>query len=127
MVRAFALPVFVMGCLILQSITVEAETKQKKKLIEFGWDEPDTAFMREHIGEMEQTPFDGCVFHVMYAKPGGGEGNFTWECWGRRAFTETELAAARENLKQTRSRRFTENFLRFNTTPADVAMRPPRE
>src|SRR5438093_1619249 len=40
-----------------------------KKLIEFGWDEPDTAFMRAHVREMEKSPFDGCVFHIMYAKP----------------------------------------------------------
>src|SRR5689334_1414081 len=36
----------------------------QKRLIEFGWDEPDTAFMKKHIGEMEKTPFDGCVFHA---------------------------------------------------------------
>jgi len=38
----------------------------KKKLIEFGWDEPDTTFMREHIVEMEKTSFNGCVFHLNY-------------------------------------------------------------
>ena len=31
----------------------------RKSLIEFGWDEPDTAFMRAHITEMEKLPFDG--------------------------------------------------------------------
>ncbi len=91
-----------------------------KKLIEFGWDEPDTAFMRQHVAEMERTPFDGCVFHVNYAKPGGGQGNFTWECWSKRAFTEAELKPALDDLKATRFRRFTHNFLRFNTTPADL-------
>ena len=35
--------------------------KAAGKLIEFGWDEPDTAFMREHAAEMERSPFDGCV------------------------------------------------------------------
>ncbi len=33
-----------------------------KKLIEFGWDEPDTAFMREQDAEMERSPFDGCGY-----------------------------------------------------------------
>ena len=28
----------------------------RKKLIEFGWDEPDTAFLREHIAAMQKTP-----------------------------------------------------------------------
>src|SRR3954451_1301335 len=30
----------------------------RKKVIEFGWDEPDTAFLRKHIARMERTPFD---------------------------------------------------------------------
>ena len=74
-----------------------AESGRPRKLIEFGWDEPDTAFMRAHIAAMQATPFDGCVFHVIYAKPGGGAGNFTWVCWGKRAFSEAELAAARSS------------------------------
>ena len=36
----------------------------EKALIEFGWDEPDTSFLRAHLSAMERTPFDGCVFHV---------------------------------------------------------------
>lgn len=91
-----------------------------KKLIEFGWDEPTTEFMRRHHAEMEQTPFDGCVFHTLYAKPDGGKGVFMWECWGRRAFTEDELRPALEDLRATPFRRFTHNFLRFNVTPADL-------
>jgi len=91
----------------------------EKKVIEFGWDEPGTEFMREHVDEMETAPFDGCVFHVDYRKADGAKGSFTWECWGNRAFTYDELKPAVEDLKATRFRRFTENFLRFNTTPAD--------
>src|ERR1051325_11565914 len=70
--------------------------KTAKKLIEFGWDEPDTGFMRRHVAEMEQSPFDGCVFHVTYPKPEGKPGNFTWECWGKRSFTEADLRPAEE-------------------------------
>ena len=29
-----------------------------RKVIEWGWDEPDTKFIRENIGAMEQHPFD---------------------------------------------------------------------
>src|SRR3954470_540542 len=42
-----------------------------KRLIEFGWDEPDTAFLRRHLAEMRATPFDGCVFHTKYLKGDG--------------------------------------------------------
>ncbi len=91
-----------------------------RKLIEFGWDEPDTAFLRAHINEMEKTPFDGCVFHVNFQKPGGAKGSFTWDSWGTNAFTESELAGAFADLRATRFGRFKENFLRFNTTPAKL-------
>src|SRR5947208_10642891 len=80
-------------------------TAAQKRLIEFGWDEPDTAFLRRHIAEMEKTPFDGCVFHVMSADPQGRLENFTWLCWGRRAFTEAELKPAADDLKATAVRR----------------------
>ena len=91
-----------------------------KKLIEFGWDEPDTAFMRRHVAQMEQAPFDGVVFHVAYARPDRTPGNFLWEAWGRRAFTDAELAPALADLTATKFQRFTHNFLRFNTSPGDV-------
>ena len=106
-------------CLLLSACTA-AHGGEKKKLIEFGWDEPDTGFIRKHIAEMERTPFDGCVFHVSYPKPEGGEGNFTWECWGTKAFTEKELKPAIEDLKATRFEQFHDNFLRFNVTPGKI-------
>ncbi|OGB96112.1 MAG: hypothetical protein A2Z31_06585 [candidate division NC10 bacterium RBG_16_65_8] len=104
------------GCVTIPT-PVGAPTK---KLIEFGWDEPDTAFMRRHIARMEEMPFDGVVFHANYTTPGGTPGNFLWEAWGRRAFTDAELMPALADLTATPFRRFTDNFLRFNTTPGDV-------
>ena len=90
-----------------------------KKLIEFGWDEPDTAFIRTHIEEMKRTPFDGCVFHLLYQAEDGTR-NFCWDDWGKRAITEEQLAPALEDLKRTRFGHFTENFVRFNVCPGDV-------
>lgn len=92
----------------------------QKKLIEFGWDEPSTAFMRRHIAQMEKTPFDGCVFHVDYRKPDGGTGSFTWEVWGRHAFRREDVLPAVEDLRATPFKKFRHNFLRFNVTPGDV-------
>jgi hypothetical protein len=91
-----------------------------KKLIEFGWDEPDTAFMRAHLAEMESKPFDGCVFDIKYLKDGKAEGAFVSEAWGHRAFTPTDVQSARDDLRATPFKRFTENFLRFDVTPGDV-------
>lgn len=99
---------------------VRKSTVGGKNLIEFGWDEPDTDFLRRHIEAMEQTPFDGCVFHVNAVTLNGTTANFTWQGWGDRAFSQDELKAALDDLKATRFRRFTRNFLRFNTTPAKL-------
>lgn len=106
-----------LGCLVLNTASPQPADK---RLIEFGWDEPDTSFIREHISEMEETPFDGCVFHVNYRKPDGSTGSFTWECWSGRKFSEEEVQHAVENLKNTPFKRFRYNFLRFNVTPGDV-------
>ncbi len=91
-----------------------------KKLIEFGWDEPDTAFMRQHAAQMDATPFDGCVYHFCYRQPDGKDGRFVWECWGRRSFTTQEVQPAIDDLKATRFRRLRHNFLRFNVTPGNL-------
>ncbi len=101
-------------------LTAQAPPHTEKKLIEFGWDEPDTAFMRQHFAEMEKSSFDGCVFHVNYLQADGKQGPFTWECWGKRAFIEAELRGAVEDLKATPFSRFKHNFLRFNVTPGDL-------
>ncbi len=111
---------FISSLLCVLTALVSAADPAPKKLIEFGWDEPDTAFLRQHLAEMEATPFDGCVYHVGWKGADGKSGNFTWECWSKRAFTETELEGALADLKATPFRRFSHNFLRFNTTPADI-------
>ena len=91
-----------------------------KKLIEFGWDEPDTRFMREHIDQLQASPFDGCVFHVNYRVPNGTQRNFTWDLWGRSRFTAALLDSARADLEATRFGRFRDNFLRVNVTPGNL-------
>lgn len=102
------------------SHAVEPPGHAQKKLIEFGWDEPDPEFLREHIAEMEKSPFDGCVFHLTTTSEAGLKENFSWLCWGRRRITDDELAPALASLKATRFQRFTHNFLRFNTAPANL-------
>jgi hypothetical protein len=95
-----------------------ASGAESKKLIEFGWDEPGTRFIREHIKEMQQTPFDGCVFHVDYKKKDGSNGRLTWEGWGTNVVAFEDLAEALQDLKSAELGNFKWNFARFNTTPA---------
>ena len=91
-----------------------------KKLIEFGWDEPDTAFMRKHAAQMDATPFDGCVYHLRYLQPDGKDADFLCACWGKRAFTTGQVQHAIDDLKATYFKRLRHNFLRFNVTPGNL-------
>src|SRR5215475_3478426 len=90
-----------------------------KKLIEFGWDEPDTAFLRKHIREMEKRPFDGVVFDIIVQDPKGPQ-RFDQVNWGARRFKMKELQPAIDDLKASKSYRLTDNFLRLNVMPGDV-------
>ncbi len=91
-----------------------------KKVIEFGWDEPDTAFMRKHAAQMDTTPFDGCVYHIRCLQPDGKDSDFLWSCWGKQAFTTQQIQHAINDLKATRFKRLRHNFLRFNVTPGNL-------
>ncbi|MGQ9732464.1 MAG: hypothetical protein ACUVX8_14480 [Candidatus Zipacnadales bacterium] len=112
--------VYFIIAVLITSASLTLVQARAAKLIEFGWDEPDTAFMREHIREMEHTPFDGCVFHVTCVDADRKPVNFTWECWGRKTFTEEQLRHAVADLQALDSKTFTQNWLRFNVTPGDV-------
>ncbi len=87
-----------------------------KKLIEWGWDEPDTAFLRENVERMEQLPFDGLVLHALSSEGG----NLAWEIAGSRRFELDEFAAAIADLQATPFRRLTDRFLRVNVTPGTL-------
>jgi hypothetical protein len=94
----------------------EKDSAKGKKLIEWGWDEPDTRLMRENIEKMEQFPFAGLVFHAT----SGNGANLAWEVWGSKKFNADDFKPAVEDLKATPFRRFTDRFLRVNVTPAKV-------
>jgi hypothetical protein len=97
-----------------------AAEPRTKKLIEFGWDEPDTSFLLRHQDQLAQSPFDGCVFHVLTPNARGGKDNFTWLAWGHRRFTPAEIQPAMDDLRALAGSRFRHHFLRFNVTPADL-------
>ncbi len=96
-----------------------------RKLIEFGWDEPDLEFLLENRAVMKRSPFDGCVFHVNTSVPGKSPESLTWLGWGRREFRTEEFARLlfppklRGSSDPSREV-FTHNFLRFNVTPGDL-------
>jgi hypothetical protein len=109
---------WLLALLLMTAGTVggEPSTMPTKMVIEWGWDEPDTEFIRHNIERMEALPFDGLVFHATSSKGG----NLAWEIWGGRRFEPAEFRHSIENLKATPFRRFTERFLRVNVTPGNV-------
>lgn len=76
--------------------------------------------MREHAQQLDNSPFDGCVFHIDAQRTNGSKARFTWEAWGQEPFTKQSLQPALQDLKAAKLKRCTENFLRFNTTPAKI-------
>ncbi len=107
---------FLVLLLLAVATPLTAQDPPAKRLIEWGWDEPDTRFIRENVRKMEEMPFDGLVFHVGSSK----DGQFTWEMWGARKFDIEEFQPAVDDLKATDFRRFTDRFLRVNVTPGNV-------
>lgn len=111
-----------MALVALAAVTVAAADRpiaSHKKIIEWGWDQPDTAYLRQHIAAMERMPFDGVILGAR-AWTNGAPTYFSHENWGKRRFTEEELRPALDDLAATKFTRFTENFLRLNVTPGDV-------
>jgi len=73
----------------------------EKKLIEYGWDVPTPAFIRDHIGEMTQRPFDGLIFKL----EGGGK------VLEPTAWSEAQFQKDFEALQAIEWGPFTDNFV----------------
>lgn len=74
-----------------------------KKLIEYGWDVPTPAYVKDHIQEMEKRPFDGVIMRLA----GRGRGNiFMGGRWDPKDFERD-----REALAAIKWDKFRHNFL----------------
>ncbi len=94
------------------------EPRRTARLIEFGWDIPDTAALRANAAAMERAPFDGVVLDPKIGRPLA----FSWHVFGRERLPDGCLDAALADLQATRLFRFKHNFLRFNATPGDAPL-----
>lgn len=86
-----------------------AGSRNGKKLIEYGWDAPDTRYVREHVREMEKVPFDGVVIGVKSPEPylwwvG-------WRVWSKDKVQPWEYEKAIDDLNAAKFQRFTDNFI----------------
>ena len=76
-----------------------------KKVIEYGWDqylEPNPAYIRDHIREMEKRPFNGIIFRLT---DGGGE-VFNLSAWN-----PEKLEPQLKILGDIKWDKFTDNFV----------------
>jgi hypothetical protein len=85
-----------------------------KKIIKlFGWDKPDTAYVRANITTMEATHLDGVGINLMPDPPladaqWGGQGNYVW--FTSMPASREQYQRAVDDLKATPFTRFTDNF-----------------
>lgn len=102
----------------------------KKKLIEVGWDMPDTRWLRENLKQMEEQPFDGVVVNAVGARSIDEDTIFfPWQgkkdCWLRLSFVDQKwqrewFQSSIDDLKACQFTRFTDNFLMFGANPGNV-------
>jgi hypothetical protein len=73
-----------------------------KKVIEYGWDTPYPAYVRDNIREMEKQPFDGVIFRLN----DNADQVFNVSAWDKKKF-ESQLKV----LSDIKWGKFTDNFL----------------
>lgn len=101
-----------LGCLLVNTSAAPAQSLEAtgKKLIEYGWDVPTPAQMRDEIASMEKRPFDGLIFRLA-----AGHNAFVTQPLETAKFTEDEAI-----LRQIQFTRFLHNFvLIWGSPPAD--------
>src|SRR6185437_4095345 len=92
-----------------------------KKLISYGQDWPNTAYVRSHIRDMEKHPFDGIVIGVSESlEPQLNRPTLGIKAWGKVAYDPKAYEHAIEDLKATRFEKFTDNFIQVEAMPGDV-------
>lgn len=78
-----------------------AQSRSKKKIVEYGWDVPYPDFVRDNIREMEKRPFEGIIFRTK-----GFDHAFDVRPWNK-----SDLQPQLDTLAQIQWQKFTDNFL----------------
>jgi hypothetical protein len=92
------LPLLALFCF---SASLLAQSRPKKKIVEYGWDVPYPDFVRDHIRDMEKRPFEGIIFRT-------NEFNHAFDA---RPWNRSDLQPQLDTLAQIKWQRFTDNFL----------------
>lgn len=95
----------------------ETVAPSEKKIIYYGWNTRDSAYVAAHWAEMEQMPFDGIGIGIALdrARPTTGDGStgnlLGWQLFGSTAFQLDDFREAISDLQTPGWTRFTANFL----------------
>ncbi len=103
----------VLSCNMSQSAPITAggatvppsSSAPSKKLIEFGWDNPRSDFVRQNIVSMQQKPFAGITMLF----------NVGTNIFNKTPYLEGEFSNDRDNLQDTNFGTLTDNFFRMDT------------
>jgi hypothetical protein len=95
------------------------DLRRPKKLIATGWDQPDTARLREHLALMERRPFDGVVLHAAGRAEDGTPCDVA-RAFGGAAWRFEWFRPCLDDLKACAFVRFTDNFVLLGANPGDV-------
>ncbi len=103
----------------LATACAAADARRPKKLIETGWDQPDTERLMQNLAEMEKRPFDGVVVGAV------GQIDEKRRCNLRTAFANEKwqrdwFQPCLAHLKACKFKRFTDNFLTLGANPGNV-------
>ena len=94
---------------------------RSKKFIELGWDIPNTAYLKAHHEEMQQTtPFDGIML-ALETTGADGKRYSSQAMMDAQVWEPAWFAACTDDLKACRWTTFTDNFIRVNFSPGAVA------
>ncbi len=109
-----------MFCMIAFLASADAQdARRRKKLIEVGWDIPNSRQLPGILEQAEKQPFDGIVVHALGRKDDGKDielgFGFLNEKWKREWFQSSV-----DELKSCKFKRFTDNFVRFYANPGNV-------
>jgi len=89
------------ACCLLHPSGATAQSRLKKKIIEYGWDVPYPDFVRDNIREMEKRPFEGIIFRAK-----GFDHVFDVRPWNK-----SDLQPQLDTLAQIKWGKFTDNLL----------------
>jgi len=123
--REVALRLLALLCVATDASAFEPSSKDKK-IISYGADWPNTAYVRQNVHEMEKHPFDGIVIGVSEERePKLKSSTLGNRMWGKERFTPEQLEHAIEDLKATKFEKFTDNFIQLEAMPGDVDLFDP--